>query len=467
MQSITIEQTIFTNLFKNELYVRHVIPFLNEEYFAKPEEKLVYNLIKNYFEKFNKCITPSACKVELDDLEINDGLYKDTVKFLVSIAKENITEDFDWLMEVSEKYIQDKAIYNAIMESIQVIDGKSDKERGALPEILSKALSVSFDTSIGHDFLEDSDDRYDFYHQKVERIPFDLDLFNVITRNGIPRKTLNVILAGTAVGKSLMMCHFAAANLMAGSNVLYITLEMAEERISERIDANLLDIPLDDLEELPYDSYNKKMKKISDKTTGKLIVKEYPTSSVNAGHFRHLLNELKIKKNFTPDIVYIDYINLCNSSRIRAGSTANSYTIIKNIAEELRGLAVEFNLPIFTATQTNREGYSSSDVDLTNTSESFGLPATADFMFAAISSEELEELGQLKIKQLKNRYGPTDVYRKFTVGIDRSKMKLFDAEYQPEMSESFQDTGPVMDNTAFGAGLKSEKIDKGIFDAFK
>lgn len=467
MQNITLENIIFTNLLKNEEYLRQVSPFLQEEYFTKPEEKVVYKLASQYFEKYNSVMSAEACKVELDCMAINDSLYKDSVRFLVEVMQQPVTDDFDWLIENTEKYIQDKAIYNAIMESIQVIDGKTDQDRGALPEILSKALSVSFDTSVGHDFLEASDERYDFYHKSVERIPFDIALLNTITRGGVPRKTLNVILAGTAVGKSLMMCHFAASNLMAGSNVLYITLEMAEERISERIDANLLNIAIDELADLPKDSYQKKIQKLRDNTTGKLIVKEYPTSSVNAGHFRHLLNELKIKKNFIPDIIYVDYINLCNSSRIKAGSAANSYTIVKSIAEELRGLAVEFDLPIFTATQTNREGFSSSDVDLTNTSESFGLPATADFMFAAISSEELEELGQLTIKQLKNRYASAGHYQRFTVGINRSKMKLFDAEYQPTMVDSHKDTGPVMDNTSFGAGLKTERIDTSIFETFK
>jgi len=349
-----------------------------------------------------------------------------------------------------------------------VIDGKTDKDKGSLPEILSEALAVSFDTNIGHDFLEDFESRYDFYHKKVERQPFDLDYFNRITRGGIPRKTLNVILAGTGVGKTLMMCHFAAANLMQGKNVLYVTLEMAEERIAERIDANLMGVPLNDLATYPKETYETKLNRVKGKTAGKLIIKEYPTASVGSGHLRHLLNELKLKKNFMPDIIYIDYLNLCVSSRIRMGANVNTYSYVKAIAEELRGLAVEFNLPIFTATQTNRTGFTSSDVGLEDTSESFGLPATADFMFAAISNEELESLGQLLIKQLKNRYNDPGLHRRFVVGIDRSRMKLYDVEQnaQQNIGPDIADK-PVMDNTEFGEGLKRERVDKSIFESWK
>jgi archaellum biogenesis ATPase FlaH len=402
----------------------------------------------------------------VDELSLNTDTHAACVQFIGSLNKSDTDEE--WLLKQTEKYCQDKAIYNAIMESIQVIDGKSDKDKGALPEILSDALAVSFDTNIGHDFLEDFESRYDFYHKVVERQPFDLDYFNRITRGGIPRKTLNVILAGTGVGKTLMMCHFAASNLMQGKNVLYVTLEMAEERIAERIDANLMGVPLNDLSTYPKDTYETKLNRIKGKTAGKLIVKEYPTASIGSGHLRHLLNELKLKKNFMPDIIYIDYLNLCVSSRIRMGANVNTYSYVKAIAEELRGLAVEFNLPIFTATQTNRTGFTSSDVGLEDTSESFGLPATADFMFAAISNEELESLGQLLIKQLKNRYNDPGLHRRFVVGVDRSRMKLYDVEQNaqnnigPDISDK-----PVMDNTEFGEGLKRERFDKTVFDSWK
>jgi archaellum biogenesis ATPase FlaH len=402
----------------------------------------------------------------VDELSLNTDTHAACVQFIGSLNKSDTDEE--WLLKQTEKYCQDKAIYNAIMESIQVIDGKSDKDKGALPEILSDALAVSFDTNIGHDFLEDFESRYDFYHKVVERQPFDLDYFNRITRGGIPRKTLNVILAGTGVGKTLMMCHFAASNLMQGKNVLYVTLEMAEERIAERIDANLMGVPLNDLSTYPKDTYETKLNRIKGKTAGKLIVKEYPTASIGSGHLRHLLNELKLKKNFMPDIIYIDYLNLCVSSRIRMGANVNTYSYVKAIAEELRGLAVEFNLPIFTATQTNRTGFTSSDVGLEDTSESFGLPATADFMFAAISNEELESLGQLLIKQLKNRYNDPGLHRRFVVGVDRSRMKLYDVEQnaQNNIGPDIADK-PVMDNTEFGEGLKRERVDKSIFESWK
>ena len=466
MTNVSIETIIFTNLLKNEGYIRAVQPHIKEEYFSQPHYRIVHGLIDEYFIKYDACPTIEALQIELSNLELNDGVYQDALNFVKDISSAAVEQNFDWLLETTEKYCQDKAIYNAVMESIQIIDGKSKKDKGAMPELLSEALSVSFDTSIGHDFLEDFESRYDFYHKVVERIPFDIDYLNKITRGGIPRKTLNVILAGTGVGKTLMMCHFAAANLMAGKNVLYITLEMAEERISERIDANLMSIPLNDLETYPRETYQTKIQRIRNKTTGKLIVKEYPTASVGSGHFRHLLNELKLKKKFLPDIIYIDYLNLCASSRIKGGANVNSYTMVKAIAEELRGLAVEYNLPIFTATQTNRTGFTSSDVGLEDTSESFGLPATADFMFAAISSEELESLGQLLIKQLKNRYNDPGLYRRFVVGVDRARMKIYDVE-QSAQQDIMKDDGPVMDNTEFGAGLKKERVDKTIFDSWK
>jgi replicative DNA helicase len=459
-----MEEMILSNLVNNENYLRAVSPFLKKEYFSH-SNATVFRLIDEYFTKYTNPPTQHALKIELDSLGgINQDNYNHSIEL---IAKLSTTEsDSDWLIEKTEKWCQDKAIYNAIMESIQVIEGNSKKDKGSLPQILSDALSVSFDTHIGHDFIEDFEKRYDFYHEKVERVPFDIDLFNTITRGGVPRKTLNVILAGTGVGKTLMMCHFAASNMMQGKNVLYITLEMAEERIAERIDANLMDVPLNELETYPKKTFETKIDRIRQKTQGKLVIKEYPTASVGAGHFRHLLNELKQKKKFSPDIIFVDYLNLCTSSRIKMGGSINSYTYIKYIAEELRGLAVENNLPIFTATQTNRTGFTSSDVGLEDTSESFGLPATADFMIAAISSEELESLGQIMVKQLKNRYGDPALHRRFVVGVDRSRMKLYNAESQKSILPSIDDT-PVMDNSSFGSGLKRERIDKTVFDQWK
>lgn len=466
MTNIAIEDIIFSNLIYNQEYTRNVISYIKNDYFSNRGHKEVYNIICTYFEKYNVPPTIEAISIELNQKEMHQGIYDECKQVVANITEASIENNYDWLMDKTEKFCQDKAIYNAIMESIQIIDGKTNKDKGALPEILSDALSVSFDTNIGHDFLEDYDGRYDFYHEVIERIPFDVEFLNKITRGGIPRKTLNVILAGTNVGKSLMMCHFAASNLMQGKNVLYITLEMAEERIAERIDANLLSIPLNDLETYPKEAYETKISRLQNKTNGKLIIKEYPTASVGAGHFRHLLHELKTKKKFSPDIIYIDYLNLCNSSRVKAGANVNSYTLIKSIAEELRGLAVEFNLPIFTATQTNRTGYTSSDVGLEDTSESFGLPATADFMIAAISSEELESLNQLLIKQLKNRYNDAGLHKRFVIGVDRSRMKLYNVE-QNAQEGVIQDTGPVMDNTDFGSGLKKERRDKTLFDSWK
>ena len=466
MSDISLENLILSNLLYDENYIRSVLPFLKDEYFVNHEQRIIFDLIDKYFIKYNACPSQAALKIEVDEMSLNTDTHASCVQLIGSLNK--VDTDEEWLLKQTEKYCQDKAIYNAIMESIQVIDGKTDKDKGALPQILTDALAVSFDTNIGHDFLEDFETRYDFYHKKVERQPFDLDYFNRITRGGIPRKTLNVILAGTGVGKTLMMCHFAAANLMQGKNVLYVTLEMAEERIAERIDANLMGVPLNDLATYPKETYETKLNRIKGKTVGKLIVKEYPTASVGSGHLRHLLNELKLKKNFIPDIIYIDYLNLCVSSRIKMGANVNTYSYVKAIAEELRGLAVEFNLPIFTATQTNRTGFTSSDVGLEDTSESFGLPATADFMFAAISNEELESLGQLLIKQLKNRYNDPGLHRRFVVGIDRSQMRLYDVEQnaQQNVGPDIADK-PVMDNTEFGEGLRRERVDKSIFDSWK
>jgi replicative DNA helicase len=468
---MSVEQLIISNLVYNEEYGRKVIPFLKEEYFPDYTYKTVYNLINDYVKNYNAFPTIEALAIDLTNKEgLNEETFKRCKDALSGIKKEDKPSELQWLIDQTEKFCQEKAVYNAIMASIQILDDKSGKtSKGAIPQILSDALGVSFDTHIGHDFIEDADARYEFYHTKEVRVPFDLSYLNKITQGGLPKKTLNIALAGTGVGKSLFMCHCAAANLTAGLNVLYITLEMAEERIAERIDANLLDIPVDELKLTPKDSYDKKINRIKRKTEGKLVIKEYPTACAGSANFRHLLNELKIKKNFAPDIIYIDYLNICTSSRIRHGANVNSYTLVKAIAEELRGLAVEFGVPIVSATQTTRTGYSSSDVGLEDTSESFGLPATADFMFALISTEELAELGQIMVKQLKNRYYDPNIDRRFIVGVDRSKMRLYDVE------QSAQDDildGPVMDNTKFGEenferSKPKKQFNKAAFEGFK
>jgi archaellum biogenesis ATPase FlaH len=444
-----IEQKILAHLVSNEAYVRKVLPFIKSEYFSDTSNKVIFEVIRHYFDKYNAIPSTEALLIDVDKIpSLSTETYQKITETVKTLDADNNT-DMNWLLDQTETYCQDRAVYNAIMESISIIDGKSQqKGRGSIPQILSEALAISFDNSVGHDFLGDTASRYEFYHRKEEKIEFDLDYFNVITRGGLPRKTLNVALAGTGVGKTLFMCHAAAANLSAGYNVLYITMEMAEERIAERIDSNLLNVTVDELQIMPRDVYDKKINRIKDKCKGRLIIKEYPTSSAGSSHFRHLIQELKIKKNFTPDIIYIDYLNICASSRMKMGNSVNSYTYIKAIAEELRGLSVEFNIPLITATQTNRDGYNSSDVDLTNTSESFGLPATADFMFALISTEELEDLGQLMVKQLKNRYNDLGTHRTFCIGVDRSKMRLYDVE----SSANKHDT-PVMDQGRFGDDL--------------
>ena len=446
---MSIEKIIFANLIKNEDYTRKVIPFLKPEYFSDFKDRTLFQLIDGYVNEYNTL--PSSEEL-LINLSNKDGLSEDVFKNVSdTIANLSTTEGtkIEWLVDQTEKFCQEKAIYNAIMSSIQIIDDKTGKTaKGSIPQILSDALAVSFDTHIGHDFIEDAESRFEFYHKKEVRIPFSLDYFNKITKGGMPRKTLNIALAGTGVGKSLFMCHCAAANMVQGQNVLYITMEMAEERIAERIDANLLDTPLDQLELIPKDSYDKKFEKIKNKIKGKLIVKEYPTACAGSANFRHLLNELKIKKDFTPDIIYIDYLNICMSSRIKHGANVNSYTYIKAIAEEIRGLAVEFNVPIVSATQTTRSGYSNSDVGLEDTSESFGLPATADFMFALISTDQLRALNQIMVKQLKNRYSDLGNCERFVVGIDRAKMRLYDVEQAAQ--DNIMNDRPVMDNTTFG-----------------
>lgn len=465
-----IEKTILSNLVFNEDFTRKTLPFLQIDYFTDYTERTIFDLIDTYVKKYNKIPSKEAISIDLSNRnDINEDHFKSCKSYIDELDIDPLTQS-DWLLNQTEKFCQDRAIHNAIYESIKILDDKTGaKAKGSIPKILSDALAVSFDSSIGHDFLEDYGPRYDFYHMKEKRVPFDLEYLNKITKGGLPIKTLNVALAGTGVGKSLFMCHCAAANLTAGLKVLYITMEMAEERIAERIDANLLNTPIDELELLPRDVYEKKVTRVREKTNGKLIIKEYPTASAGSANFRHLLNELKIKRDFVPDIIYIDYLNICSSSRIKFGANVNSYTYIKAIAEELRGLAVEFAVPIVTATQTTRSGYSNSDVELTDTSESFGLPATADFMFALISSEQLQDLNQIMIKQLKNRYNDPTMYRKFVVGVDRGKMRLYDVEQSGQ--EDLLDS-PVMDNTQFGEqdyerSKPKPKFNRDIFKEFK
>lgn len=448
-----IETTILSNLIHNEDYSRKVLPFLDKEFFHDEVEKTLYLTIDSHVEKYNTLPTNEVLGITLNEDSLNEQVFEGCVEYLSNLEKSDTDEE--WLLDKTEEFCQEKAVYNAIMESIGIIDGRDkEKTKGAIPEILSKALSVSFDSSIGHDWIEDFQSRYEFYHKVEERIPFDLEYLNAITKGGLPSKTLTCILAGTGVGKSLAMCHFAANNLMDNKKVLYITMEMAEERISERIDANLLDCSLDDLKDLPFKLYEKKVERIRSKTEGKLIVKEYPTASAGAGHFRHLLNELRLKRNFVPDIIYIDYLNICASSRMKYGSNVNTYMMIKSIAEELRGLAVEKNVPIVTATQTTRGGYTNSDPGLEDTSESFGLPATTDLMFALVSSEELEALNQIMVKQLKNRFNDPTSNKRFVVGVDRGKMRLYDVE-QSAQDELVNDN-PVMDNAVFGSRRNDE-----------
>jgi archaellum biogenesis ATPase FlaH len=453
-----LEHIIIGNLLSDDDYFRKVIPFLKTEYFTG-ESKTLLRKIQDYADKYNKAPTRQALAIAIEeDRTITEGELPILSEWLQSAEVESV--DKEWIIDQTEKYCKDKAVYNAIMDSIQIIDGR-DKDRGpdSLPDLLSKALQVGFDNNIGHDYIENADQRYEFYHRLEEKMPFDLAMFNEITEGGLANKTLNVALAGTGVGKSLFMCHMAANCISQGKSVLYITLEMSEERIAERIDANLMNLPIGQLKDLSKQMFEDRIQKINEKIQGRLIVKEYPTASAHAGHFKALLNELKLKRNFRPDIIFIDYLNICSSSRFRAGSSANSYTIIKSIAEELRGLAVEHDVPIVTATQTTRSGYNSSDVELTDTSESFGLPATADLMFALISTEELEKLGQIMVKQLKNRYSDPTRNKRFMVGVDRARMKLFDVE--GDAQEGLQDTGrdvPVFDNTKAGGSYEGFKF---------
>ena len=448
----TIERTTLTNLISNEDYARVVLPFLKGEYFDVREEKIIFEEICKFTEKYNKIPTQVSLEIEVGERkDLNETEHKEIIKIIKTLSPVEV--DFQWLIDTTEKFCKDKAIYNAIVDGISIIDGK-DKKRtvDSLPSLLTDALSVSFSDAIGHDYLVDFDERYSYYHTVEERIPFDLDFFNRITKGGLPPKTLNIALAGTGVGKSLFMCHMAANCLSQGKNVLYITLEMAEERIAERIDANLMNISMEDLHSLPKKMFEDKIPQIQKNTGGKLIVKEYPTASAHSGHFRGLLKELSIKKSFKPDILFIDYLNICASSRFRGNANVGSYFYIKAIAEELRGLAVETNVPIMSATQTTRSGFTSTDIGLEDTSESFGLPATADLMFALISTEELDKLNQISIKQLKNRYNDPNVNKRFVIGIDRSKMKLYDISSQDLIDSNQKDT-PIFDkdtNEMFG-----------------
>jgi len=459
-----LEKTILSNLIHNEEYCRKVVPHLKTEYFQDRKESIIAHELIRFFNEYNKPASPEILAIEIGNrTDLGDKEIPEFEVYINELTTKETNED--WLIGETEKFCRDKAVYNAILHSIKIIDG-GDKVRtkDSIPSILSDALAVSFDNHVGHDYIEDYDERYEFYHRVEEKIPFDLDLFNKITKGGLSKKTLNVVLAGTGVGKSLFMCHVAASTLMQGKNVLYVTMEMAEERIAERIDANLMNIGMDELKVIDKSLYQTRFDKVSKKTQGKLIIKEYPTAGAHAGHFKALLEELKQKKKFVPDMIIIDYLNICSSSRMKQGANVNSYTYIKSIAEELRGLAVEYAVPILSATQTTRSGFANTDVELTDTSESFGLPATVDFMFALISSEELEGLNQILVKQLKNRYGDPGYYKKFVIGVDRSKMKLYNLESsaQENISESGQDDKPVFDKSDFGKRVKAEE-----FEGFK
>ena len=453
-----IETTILRNLLFDEEYARKTIPFIQPDFFEEKGEKIIFEETTSFINKYDSCITVEALNIEVEN---RTDLTEEEVKNIVSINKEftNTPVDSQWLLDTTEKWCRDRAIYLALMESIHIADGNDDKRnRDAIPTILSEALAVSFDNNIGHDYLQNYEDRYEYYHKTEDKIPFDLEYFDKITKGGLPNKTLNIALAGTGVGKSLFMCHHASSVLLQGRNVLYITMEMAEEKIAERIDANLLNVPIQQLVDLPRNMFDKKVNRLADKTQGTLIIKEYPTAAAHSGHFKALLNELALKKSFKPDIIFIDYLNICASSRYRTGTNVNSYSYIKAIAEELRGLAVETNVPIVSATQTTRSGYGSSDVDLTDTSESFGLPATADLMFALISTEELEALSQIMVKQLKNRYNDPTIHKRFIVGIDRAKMRIYDCEQKAQ--DDVLDSGTKEE-------YNEEKVPKKTFAEFK
>ncbi len=464
MTMMTTEMLILSNLVQNDRYMRKALPFLKEDYFSDRVERKVFTLISDFVAKYNQPPNKDALDICLDNASgLSESEFKDARSIVRDITdKVDDSQEDQWLLDTTESFCKDKSIYNAILESIQIIDGKSDMSKNHLPSLLQDALSVSFDVSVGHDYIEDSEQRYDFYHKKEDKIPFDLEFFNRITNNGTPQKTLNICLAGTGVGKSLFMCHHSANCLTQGKNVLYITCEMAEERIAERIDANLMNITMDELKDLPKNVYDKKIESVTSGISGKLIIKEYPTATANVNHFRSLLEELKMKKNFTPDIIFIDYLNICAAARFKNAANVNSYMYIKAIAEELRGLAVEQNVPIFSATQTNRSGFANTDVGLEDTSESFGLPATADFMFAVISTDELDSMNQVLVKQLKNRYNDTAVNKKFILGINRAKMKLYDVSSKEQ--EDLVDSGQ---STYSRDDLNSKIKQDGVFSDWK
>jgi len=460
-----IEQKILTNLIYDEQYCRKVIPFIKKEYFADRKEAILAAQIVAFFNEYNKPATKDVLQIEVGNRkDLTDKELAELQDFIGKLEHEPVNDD--WMLQHTEKFCKDRAVYNAILNSISIIDGRDKNHtQDAIPSILSDALSVTFDNHVGHDYLDDHDARFDFYHRIEEKVSFDLDMFNKITKGGLSKKTLNIALAGTGVGKSLFMCHMAAGVLTQGKNVLYITMEMAEERIAERIDANLLNLTMDELKVVDRDIYEGRIDKIAKKTQGKLIIKEYPTAGAHTGHFRALLEELKLKRDFKPDIIYIDYLNICASQRMKQGGSVNSYTYIKSIAEEIRGLAVEYNVPIVSATQTTRGGFTNSDPGLEDTSESFGLPATADFMFALVSNEELEGLNQIIVKQLKNRYNDPSYFKRFVVGIDRAKMKLYDVEAsaQTGLADAGQDDDePMFDKSNFGRRQKAES-----FEGFK
>ena len=457
-----IETAILSNLINNEEYCRKVVPHLKKSYFADRKEAAIASLLIKFFEQYNKPASPEILAIEIGNLS---GFTDKEVPEMLEYAKQLTTaeENEEWLIQNTEKFCKNRAVYNAILDSIKIIDGKDPAHtQDAIPSILSDALAVSFDNHVGHDYIINAPERYDFYHKVEEKVAFDLDMFNKITKGGLSKKTLNIVLAGTGVGKSLFMCHVAASTLIANKNVLYITMEMAEERIAERIDANLLNLTMDELKVVDRDIFESRIDKINNKTQGKLIVKEYPTASAHAGHFRALLEELKMKLEFKPDIIMIDYLNICASQRMKMNANVNSYTYIKAIAEELRGLAVEYNVPIISATQTTRSGYTNSDPGLEDTSESFGLPATADFMIALVSNEELEQLNQIIVKQLKNRYSDPNYYKRFVIGVDRSKMKLYDVETSAQVGLS--DSGqkeidkPIFDKSDFCKSMQTDSF---------
>jgi replicative DNA helicase len=455
----TIERTALTHLVNNEEYARKVLPFIKVDYFADRVDRTIYEEISKFVDKYNKIPTQTSLEIEVQSRkDLNGDDFAKVIEVIKSLEPTKV--DFDWLVDTTEQFCKDRAVYNAIVEGISIIDGKDkNRDADAIPSILTDALAVGFDNRVGHDYLEDTQERFDYYHTIEKKIPFDLEFFNKVTKGGLPPKTLNIALAGTGVGKSLFMCHVAANCLSQGKNVLYITLEMAEERIAERIDANLMNVSIDDLHELPKQMFDDKINEIIKKTSGKLIVKEYPTASAHTSHFRGLIKELAIKKTFKPDIIFVDYLNICASSRFKGAQNVNSYMYIKSVAEELRGLAVETNVPIMSATQTTRSGFTSTDIGLEDTSESFGLPATADFMFALISNEELEELNQIAVKQLKNRYNDPTTNKRFVLGIDRAKMRLYDVDASEQ--SGIVDSGQVEDVVVF------DKTDFNKYEDFK